>query len=140
MKNKIILSYLGLIPFIFFTSTPIISNILTIDEAAIFLIAYGAIVISFLGGMAWAWSIKNNFSLLLGVSFSLIGFFLLCLSLIALKLSLLINIFIFPAYFLFEKSLNPLMREAIYYNLRRNLTIIVSACFVISFISLNQIT
>ena len=58
MKNKIILSYLGLIPFIFFTSIPIISNILTIDEAAIFLIAYGAIVISFLGGMAWAWSIK----------------------------------------------------------------------------------
>tara|TARA_A100000164_G_C21796691_1_gene718545 strand:- start:219 stop:638 length:420 start_codon:yes stop_codon:yes gene_type:complete len=137
MKYKIILGYLGLIPFIFFTFQPFFFDILTIDESYIFLVGYGAIIISFLGGMSWGWQTRDddNGKYIIGVIFSLFGFFLLSLSILNLTLSVLISALAFPSYFLIEVKYNRQLDEKKYFNLRAILTLITSACFIISFIS-----
>ena len=63
IRLKIILGYLGFLPFAFFTILPMIfGEVLAIWSLQILSI-YGGIILSFLAGMTWGWPEKesNNF-------------------------------------------------------------------------------
>ena len=72
VRFKIILGYLGFLPFAFFTILPMIfGEVLAIWSLQILSI-YGGIILSFLAGMTWGWPKKesSNFNLLIGILFS----------------------------------------------------------------------
>ena len=82
LKTKKILGYLGVIPFFVFSFLPLLS---TFPEGYVFTLLlsfYGAVVLSFLGGITWGWENAHNhkFSLIIGIFFSLIGFFIISIS------------------------------------------------------------
>ena len=74
-------------------------------HAIIFQIAYGAIILTFLGGMAWGWrdDQKNQkINLAIGIAYSLIGCMLLLLMYLEFILSaLLISVSKFSIFLLF---------------------------------------
>ena len=75
--------YIGFIPFAVFSFIPwaVGGNIANIS--ILFQIAYGSIIITFLGGMAWGWrdDQKNQiFNLSIGILYSLIGMLVLFLA------------------------------------------------------------
>ena len=53
LKTKIILGYLGFIPFALFTILPWILGENWLRPSLISLVIYGAIILSFLGGIIW---------------------------------------------------------------------------------------
>ena len=82
IRLKIILGYLGFLPFAFFTILPMIfGEVLAIWSLQILSI-YGGIILSFFAGMTWGWPEKesNNYNLLIGILFSLSGFLIILLA------------------------------------------------------------
>ena len=82
IRLKIILGYLGFLPFAFFTILPMIfGEVLAIWSLQVLSI-YGGIILSFLAGMTWGWPKKesSNFNLLIGILFSLLGFLIILLA------------------------------------------------------------
>ena len=73
LKTKIILGYLGFIPFALFTILPWILGENWLRPSLISLVIYGAIILSFLGGIIWQ-SSKKQSDLVSGILFSLLGF------------------------------------------------------------------
>ena len=103
----------------------------------VFQIAYGSIIITFLGGMAWGWrdNQKNQiFNLSIGILYSLIGMLLLFLAYFnQILLALLISMISFQSFYYFEKSTEDfLIRDDEYKKFRKMLSLLVSISFLIS--------
>ena len=129
--------YIGFIPFAVFSFIPwaVGGNIANIS--ILFQIAYGSIIITFLGGMAWGWrdNQKNQiFNLSIGILYSLIGMLLLFLAYFnQILLALLISMISFQSFYYFEKSTEDfLIRDDEYKKFRKMLSLLVSISFLIS--------
>ena len=129
--------YIGFIPFAVFSFIPwaVGGNIANIS--IVFQIAYGSIIITFLGGMAWGWrdNQKNQiFNLSIGILYSLIGMLVLFLAYFdQILLALLISMISFQSFYYFEKSTEDfLIRDDEYKKFRKMLSLLVSISFLIS--------
>lgn len=129
--------YIGFIPFAVFSFIPwaVGGNIANIS--ILFQIAYGSIIITFLGGMAWGWrdDQKNQiFNLSIGILYSLIGMLVLTLAYCdQILLALLISMISFQSFYYFEKSTEDfLIRDDEYKKFRKMLSLLVSISFLIS--------
>ena len=136
-KIKSTYGYIGFIPFAVFSFIPwaVGGNIANIS--ILFQIAYGSIIITFLGGMAWGWrdDQKNQiFNLSIGILYSLIGMLLLFLAYFnQILLALLISMISFQSFYYFEKSTEDfLIRDDEYKKFRKMLSLLVSISFLIS--------
>ena len=136
-KIKSTYGYIGFIPFAVFSFIPwaVGGNIANIS--IVFQIAYGSIIITFLGGMAWGWrdDQKNQiFNLSIGILYSLIGMLLLFLAYFnQILLALLISMISFQSFYYFEKSTEDfLIRDDEYKKFRKMLSLLVSISFLIS--------
>ncbi|MDC0590738.1 DUF3429 domain-containing protein [Gammaproteobacteria bacterium] len=139
LNTRRILGYLGLIPFITFSFVPLF---IPFPEGYIFnllLSFYGAVILSFLGGMTWGWhdSESHNLSLIIGIIFSLIGFFIIAISNMFLYYSLCISLISFIAFYLFELKVSNQMKDEGYKLLRTTLTSVVAICYLTSISTFN---
>ena len=136
-KIKSTYGYIGFIPFAVFSFIPwaVGGNIANIS--ILFHIAYGSIIITFLGGMAWGWrdDQKNQiFNLSIGILYSLMGMLVLFLAYCdQILLALLISMISFQSFYYFEKSTEDfLIRDDEYKKFRKMLSLLVSISFLIS--------
>ena len=134
LKTKIILGYLGFIPFALFTILPWILGENWLRPSLISLVIYGAIILSFLGGIIWQ-SSKKQSDLVSGILFSLLGFVSIFLFTVNVMIPLIILAFSFPLCYLQEKRTSESFSDEDYAILRLNLTTGVTACFVLSIFS-----
>ena len=129
--------YLGFTPFALFSITPWITGGYIGETAIIFQIAYGSIILTFLGGISWGWrddqpQQKKNLSI--GIIFSLIA----CLMLVLIYLNmilfaLLISVISFQSFYYFEKSTYDFKyKHEDYQKFRRMLSLLVAISFLIS--------
>ena len=129
--------YVGFIPFAVFSFIPWAFGGNIANISIVFQIAYGSIIITFLGGMAWGWrdNQKNQiFNLSIGILYSLIGMLLLFLAYFnQILLALLISMISFQSFYYFEKSTEDfLIRDDEYKKFRKMLSLLVSISFLIS--------
>ena len=129
-----ILGYLGLLPFIAFSVIPLL---VAFPEGYVFnllLSFYGGVILSFLGGMTWSWTdnSKSKLSLISGITFSLIGFFIITISNMFLFYSLCLGLVGFILFYLFELRVSKMMLNTEYRNLRTILTASVSICYLVA--------
>ena len=134
LKTKIILGYLGFIPFALFTILPWILGENWLRPSLISLVIYGAIILSFLGGIIWQ-SSKKQSDLVSGILFSLLGFVSIFLFTVNVMIPLIILALSFPLCYLQEKRTSESFFDEDYAILRLNLTTGVTACFVLSIFS-----
>ena len=134
LKTKIILGYLGFIPFALFTILPWILGENWLRPSLISLVIYGAIILSFLGGIIWQ-SSKKQSDLVSGILFSLLGFASIFLFTVNVMIPLMILALSFPLCYLQEKRTSESFSDEDYPILRLNLTTGVTACFVLSIFS-----
>ena len=134
LKTKIILGYLGFIPFATFTILPWILGNNWLRPSLIALVIYGAIIISFLGGIIWQTSKKQS-DLITGILFSLLGFTSIFFFTINIFIPLIVLTICFPLCYLQEKRISESFTDEDYASLRLNLTTGVTACFVLSIFS-----
>ena len=132
---RMMLGYLGFLPFGFLTILPWIIGEDFTFQSYFLLTVYGAIILSFLAGMSWGWNISNKKNLFIGISFSLISFFLIIIGYFYLEIALVIFAITFPLFYIFEKEANEFMQNENYLKLRRNLSSAVSGCFMLSFLT-----
>jgi hypothetical protein len=137
LKTKKILGYLGVIPFFVFSFLPLLS---TFPEGYVFTLLlsfYGAVVLSFLGGITWGWenAYNHKFSLIIGIFFSLIGFFIISISNMFLYYSLCLGLVSFLGFYLFELRVSDQMHDKGYRSLRTLLTFLVTICYLNSIIT-----
>ena len=129
--------YLGFTPFALFSITPWITGGYIGEIAIIFQIAYGSIILTFLGGISWGWrddqpQQKKNLSI--GILYSLIA----CLMLVLIYLNmilfaLLISVVSFQSFYYFEKSTHDFKHKLEdYKKFRRMLSLLVAISFLIS--------
>jgi hypothetical protein len=129
--------YIGFLPFAVFSLIPWIIGGEISKTLIAFQLGYGAIIITFLGGFAWGWrdDQKNQkLNLSIGIGFSLIGCLILLLTFLKMILtSLLISIFSFYSFYIFEKSTEDFHnKDADYQKFRKILTLLVCISFLIS--------
>ena len=134
---RIILGYLGFLPFAFFTILPMIFGESVAFWSLKILSIYGGIILSFLAGMTWGWQQKDisKLDLQIGIIFSLTGFLIILLTEHFLIYAMIINFLSFPLFYLFEKRRNPFFRDENYEKLRLFLTGGVSGCFLFGFLN-----
>ena len=129
--------YIGFIPFALLSIIPWITGGHIGETAIIFQIAYGAIILTFLGGISWGWrddqpQQKKNISI--GILYSLIA----CLMLVLIYLNmilfaLLISVISFQSFYYFEKSTHDFKHKHVdYQKFRRMLSLLVAISFLIS--------
>ena len=129
--------YIGFIPFALLSIIPWITGGHIGETAIIFQIAYGAIILTFLGGISWGWrddqpQQKKNLSI--GILYSLIA----CLMLVLIYLNmilfaLLISVVSFQSFYYFEKSTHDFKhKHEDYKKFRRMLSLLVAISFLIS--------
>ena len=133
LKTKKILGYLGLIPFMAFSFLPLLSPFPEGYVFTLLLSFYGAVILSFLGGMTWGWEgeADNNLSLIIGILVSLTGFLIIALSNMFLYYSLCLSLLTFILFYLFELRFSDKMKHMGYRNLRANLTILVTISYIV---------
>jgi|TARA_A200000113_G_C8865773_1_gene354755 hypothetical protein len=129
--------YVGFLPFAFFSLLPWIVGGEISKSFIIFQLAYGSIIITFLGGFAWGWrdDQKNQkLNLSIGIGFSLLGCLILLLTFLKMILtSLIISIISFYLFYIFEKSTEDFLKKDIeYQKFRKILTLLVCISFLIS--------
>ena len=134
MSLRKLLCYAGLIPFLFLYISPLL---ISFPEGYVFnllLSFYGGVILSFLGGMTWGWTLVNfqKSSLIVGVLVSLIGFFIISISNMFLYYSLCLSLATFISFYLFELRVSDLMKDKQYKRLRTVLTFVVSLCYLLS--------
>ena len=134
LKTKVILGYLGFIPFAAFTILPWILGENWLSPSLISLVIYGAMILSFLGGIIWQ-SSKKQSDLVSGILFSLLGFASIFLFTVNVMIPLMILALSFPLCYLQEKRTSESFSDEDYAILRLNLTTGVTACFVLSIFS-----
>jgi hypothetical protein len=127
----------GFLPFAFLSIVPWIVGSEVSKIAIVFQLAYGSIILTFLGGMAWGWSDdqKNQkFNLSIGIIYSLIGCLILLLTYYDIIIvALLISVFSFQSFYYFEKSTEFFeLRDNDYKKFRKMLSLLVSISFLIS--------
>ena len=129
--------YIGFIPFAFLSITPWITGGDIGETAIIFQIAYGSIILTFLGGISWGWrddqpQQKKNLSI--GILYSLIGCSMLILIYFNLILcALLISVISFQSFYYFEKSTYDVKyKHEDYQKFRKLLSLLVAISFLIS--------
>ena len=128
---------MGFLPFAFFSLLPWIVGGEISKSFIIFQLAYGSIIITFLGGFAWGWrdDQKNQkLNLSIGIGFSLLGCLILLLTFLKMILtSLIISIISFYLFYIFEKSTEDFLKKDIeYQKFRKILTLLVCISFLIS--------
>ena len=128
------MGYLGFIPFALFTILPWILGENWLRPSLISLVIYGAIILSFLGGIIWQ-SSKKQSDLVSGILFSLLGFASIFLFTVNVMIPLMILALSFPLCYLQEKRTSESFSDEDYAILRLNLTTGVTACFVLSIFS-----
>ena len=130
------LGYLGFMPFCFLTVTPWVLGGDIANCAIILLTLYSSIILSFLGGMSWGWSdnsYSQNLNLIYGICFSLFSFLILVSAFFNSLLSLSLSFIGFNAFYYFESKRDILFDQKIEYkDLRKNLTVLVSICFLVT--------
>ena len=124
-------------PFAILAIIPWIFGETIAQTAIIFQIAYGSIILTFLGGMAWGWrdDQKNQkINLAIGIAYSLIGCMLLLLMYLQFILrALLISVVTFQSFDYFERSTEDIVkRSEDYMHFRKMLSLLVSISFLIS--------
>ena len=129
--------YIGFLPFAFFSIAPWIVGSELSKIAIVFQLAYGSIILTFLGGMAWGWRDEQQnqkFNLSIGILFSLIGCLILFLTYFEIILiALLISVFSFQSFYYFEKSTEDFkLKDDDYKKFRKMLSLLVSISFLIS--------
>ena len=129
--------YIGFLPFAFFSIAPWIVGSELSKIAIVFQLAYGSIILTFLGGMAWGWRDEQQnqkFNLSIGILYSLIGCLILFLTYFEIILiALLISVFSFQSFYYFEKSTEDFkFRDDDYKKFRKMLSLLVSISFLIS--------
>ena len=129
--------YIGFLPFAFFSIAPWIVGSEVSKIAIVFQLAYGSIILTFLGGMAWGWrdEQKNQkFNLSMGILYSLIGCLILFLTYFEIILiALLMSVFSFQSFYNFEKSTEDFkFRDDEYKKFRKMLSLLISISFLIS--------
>ena len=134
---KATFGYIGFVPFAILAIIPWIFGETIAQTAIIFQIAYGSIILTFLGGMAWGWrdDQKNQkINLAIGIAYSLIGCMLLLLIYLQFILSaLLISVASFQSFYYFERSTEDFIkRSEDYMHFRKMLSLLVSISFLIS--------
>ena len=102
LKTKIILGYLGFIPFAAFTILPWILGENWLRPSLISLVIYGAIILSFLAGIIWQ-SSKKQSDLIIAIVFSLLGFAGVFLFTVNIMIPLVMLTICFPLCYLQEK-------------------------------------
>ena len=129
--------YIGFIPFAVLSITPWITGGYIGEIAIIFQIAYGSIILTFLGGISWGWrddQPNQVYNLSIGIIYSLVG----CLSLILMFFdqvlaSLLILMIAFQSFYYFERSTVDFQkRDDEYKDFRKMLSLLVSISFLLS--------
>ena len=129
--------YFGFTPFALLSIIPWITGGYIGETAIIFQIAYGAIILTFLGGISWGWrddqpQQKKNLSI--GILYSLIA----CLMLVLIYLNmilfaLLISVISFQSFYYFEKSTHDFKhKHEDYKKFRKMLSLLVAISFLIS--------
>ena len=100
--------YIGFLPFAFFSIAPWIVGSEVSKIAIVFQLAYGSIILTFLGGMAWGWRDEQQnqkFNLSVGILYSLTACLILFLTYFeVILIALLISVFSFQSFYNFEKS------------------------------------
>ena len=129
--------YIGFLPFAFFSIAPWIVGSEVSKIAIVFQLAYGSIILTFLGGMAWGWrdEQKNQkFNLSMGILYSLIGCLILFLTYFDMILiALIVSVFSFQSFYYFEKSTEDFkFRDDDYKKFRKMLSLLVTISFLIS--------
>ena len=129
--------YIGFLPFAFFSIAPWIVGSEVSKIAIVFQLAYGSIILTFLGGMAWGWRDEQQnqkLNLSIGIFYSLIGCFILFLTYLEIIIiALLISVFSFQSFYYFEKSTESFkFRDDDYKKFRKMLSLLVSISFLIS--------
>jgi uncharacterized membrane protein len=129
--------YIGFLPFAFFSIAPWIVGSEVSKIAIVFQLAYGSIILTFLGGMAWGWRDEQQnqkFNLSIGILYSLIGCLILFLTYFDMILiALLISVFSFQSFYYFEKSTEDFnLKDDDYKKFRKMLSLLVSISFLIS--------
>ena len=129
--------YIGFLPFAFFSIAPWIVGSEVSKIAIVFQLAYGSIILTFLGGMAWGWRDEQQnqkFNLSIGILYSLIGCLILFLTYFEIILiALLISVVSFQSFYYFEKStVDFKFRDDDYKKFRKMLSLLVSISFLIS--------
>ena len=137
VQMRIILGYLGFLPFAFFTILPMIFGESVAFWSLKILSIYGGIILSFLAGMTWGWQQKDisKLDLQIGIIFSLTGFLIILLTEHFLIYAMIINFLSFPLFYFFEKRRNPFFRDENYEKLRLYLTGGVIGCFLFGFLN-----
>ena len=134
LNTKIILGYLGFIPFGAFTILPWILGEKWLRPSLISLVIYGAIILSFLAGIIWQ-SSKKQSDLVSAIVLSLLGFTSVFLFTVNIMIPLIVLTLCFPLCYLQEKRISESFADEDYASLRLNLTTCVTACFVLSTLS-----
>ena len=129
--------YIGFLPFAFFSIAPWIVGSEVSKIAIVFQLAYGSIILTFLGGMAWGWRDEQQnqkFNLSIGILYSLIGCLILFLTYFEIILiALLISVVSFQSFYYFEKStVDFKFKDDDYKKFRKMLSLLVSISFLIS--------
>ena len=129
--------YLGFTPFALFSITPWITGGHIGETAITFQIAYGSIILTFLGGISWGWrddqpEQKKNLSI--GILYSLISCAMLILVYLDMILiALLVSVVSFQSFYYFEKSTHDFKhKHEDYKKFRRMLSLLVAISFLIS--------
>tara|TARA_B100001057_G_scaffold364766_1_gene367753 strand:- start:34355 stop:34816 length:462 start_codon:yes stop_codon:yes gene_type:complete len=129
--------YIGFIPFAIFSLIPWIIDGDLGKISIQFQLAYGSLIITFLGGFAWGWSDdeKNQpLNLSIGIGFSLLGCTMLLLTYFEyIFIGLMLSIISFYAFYVFESSSNNFQHKDVdYQKFRKILTLLVCISFLIS--------
>jgi uncharacterized membrane protein YidH (DUF202 family) len=105
LNTKIILGYLGFIPFGAFTILPWILGEKWLRPSLISLVIYGAIILSFLAGIIWQ-SSKKQSDLVSAIVLSLLGFTSVFLFTVNIMIPLIVLTLCFPLCYLQEKRIS----------------------------------
>ena len=129
--------YIGFLPFAFLSIAPWIAGSEISKVAIVFQLAYGSIILTFLGGMSWGWRDEQQnqkFNLSIGILYSLIGCLILFLTYFEIILiALLISVVSFQSFYYVEKStVDFKFRDDDYKKFRKMLSLLVSISFLIS--------
>ena len=132
LNTKIILGYLGFIPFAAFTILPWILGENWLRPSLISLVIYGAIILSFLAGIIWQ-SSKKQSDLVSAIVLSLLGFTSVFLFTVNIMIPLIVLTLCFPlCYLTRKKNQVESFADEDYASLRLNLTTGVTACLFCS--------
>ena len=128
-QTKQIFGYLGAIPFITLSILPWISSNLA-ETSLRASSMYGAIILSFLGGMVWGWRKAKFFDLFIGILLSALAILIIFFSFEYIFMSNILCFVSFAGFYFFEMQRNPMfLNPPEYAELRLILTLLVTICY-----------